>query len=182
MNLNFFTNLLRNRRLVESSKPPVVPISKKITLVLQRYSDDGNSTLGILMLNNKFLCYTLEDEYREVKLKGETRIPAGRYKITLRTEGTFHAKYSSRFAKIHKGMLWIRDVPNFEYILIHCGNKQEDTAGCILVGNTSIANIDGKEGFIGESTEAYRRVYPMIANAMAVGAECEIVIFDEHRL
>jgi hypothetical protein len=85
-------------------------------------------------------------KHRDVKVKGETRIPAGRYQVTLRTEGGFHSKYSEKYGEMHKGMLWVRDVPGFEYILIHTGNTDEHTAGCLLVGNTS-----DLKGFVGSS-------------------------------
>ena len=45
---------------------------------------------------------------------GETRIPKGIYKIGLRTVGGHHIKYSSKFPSIHKGMLQVLDVANFQ--------------------------------------------------------------------
>ena len=50
-----------------------------------RFSSQQDSTSGILMedtdMGLKFLCYTLEDERRALKVKGETRVPAGIYNI-----------------------------------------------------------------------------------------------------
>ena len=94
-------------------------------LEVLRFSSQKDSTNGILFdvtEGRKFLSYTLEDEYRKEKVAGETRIPAGTYKITLRTTGGFHGRYEKKYGQMHKGMLWVRDVPNFEYILIHTGN------------------------------------------------------------
>lgn len=117
-----------------------------------RFSSGTDSTSGILLevdktspnphgegfrCKRKFLAYTLEDEYREQKEFGETRIPDGTYQLGLRTIGGYNQKYSKRFADIHIGMLHVLDVPNFEYILIHCGNTDEHTAGCLLVGGQS---------------------------------------------
>ena len=134
-----------------------------------RYSSAKDSTLGALFdITNgdrKFLCYTLEDEYREEKVMHETRIPAGTYKITLRTWGGFHSRYEKRFSDIHIGMLWVRDVPNFDHILIHCGNDDDDTSGCLLVGETQTANSLGSDGFVGGSTRAYKAIYPKLAEA-----------------
>ncbi len=138
-------------------------------LEVLRVSSGEDSTLGILFdvtEGRKFLCYTLEDEYREVKLRGETRIPAGLYQIGFRKEGGFHAKYQKRFTDIHKGMLQINNVPGFDYILIHCGNTDEHTAGCLLVGNTQVSNLEQKDGFIGQSTQAYKSIYPAIAKTL----------------
>jgi hypothetical protein len=161
---------------------PQEKVEKRIIMELEvlRYSSQKESTLGALFDvsdGRGFLCYTLEDEYRTKKKYSETRIPAGRYQITLRTEGGFHQKYSDRFGDKHKGMLWVRDVPNFEYVLIHIGNKDDDTAGCLLVGDSSIQNIT-EEGFVGNSTAAYLRVYPKIAEALSRGEEVYITYVD----
>ena len=66
-------------------------------------------------------------------------------------------------------MLWVRHVPNFEYILIHCGNTDEQTPGCLLLGDSQQNNIITKDGFIGSSTQAYKRVYPIIAEELDRG-------------
>ena len=130
-----------------------------------RFSSGTDSTSGILLegdktapnphgegfrCKRKFLAYTLEDEYREQKEYGETRIPDGTYQLGLRTVGGYNQKYSKRFAGIHIGMLHVLDVPNFEYILIHCGNTDEHTAGCLLVGESQENNQIQKDGFIGK--------------------------------
>ena len=147
-----------------------------------RFNKGVDSTNGILFDitngNRKFLCYTLEDEDRDEKVRGETCIPEGEYRLGIRDVGGFHKKYSKRFADIHKGMLHVLDVPNFSYILIHCGNTDEHTAGCLLVGDTQENNNIKKNGFIGRSTQAYTRVYPKIAKAVKEGEEVTIVYRD----
>tara|TARA_R110000751_G_scaffold160570_5_gene266203 strand:+ start:137 stop:550 length:414 start_codon:yes stop_codon:yes gene_type:complete len=125
-----------------------------------------------------FLCYTLEDEFREVKVSGETRIPSGTYNITLRTEGGFNERYTEKFgSSFNKGMLWVRDVPNFEYILIHIGNTDQNSSGCLLVGDSQTQNIT-KNGFIGASTDAYKRIYPKIADVLVSGGKVDITYVD----
>lgn len=142
-----------------------------------RYCSRKDWTLGMLMEDRTFLCYTLEDEHREEKVMHETRVPAGRYRVTLRTIGGFHQRYSSKYPDMHKGMLWVRDVPGFEYILIHTGNTDEHTSGCLLTGLTS----DSKKGFIGNSVDAYKSIYPRIAEALENGEEVFITYenYDE---
>ena len=155
-----------------------------MNLEVIRFSSGTDSTNGILFetiqqgneidgifKQTKFLAYTLEDEQRNEKVFGETRIPNGTYKLGLRKVGGYHAKYSKRFSDIHIGMLHVLDVPGFEYILIHCGNTDEHTAGCLLVGDSQENNQITTDGFIGKSTQAYKRIYPRIAEAIECGED-----------
>ena len=149
-------------------------------LEVLRFSSQSDSTLGMLFDvtdGRKFLCFTLEDEARETKVKGETRIPAGTYKLKLRTEGGYHQRFASKFGDIHKGMIHVQDVPGFTYILWHTGNTDENTDGCLLLGDTSQQNIT-KAGFIGASNDAYKRVYPAIAAAIEAGEDVEATYID----
>tara|TARA_R110002020_G_scaffold23035_1_gene77157 strand:- start:3950 stop:4420 length:471 start_codon:yes stop_codon:yes gene_type:complete len=148
-----------------------------------RISSGEDSTSGVLFDitnpdNKKFLAYTLEDEKRSEKVMHETRIPAGEYKIILRTHGGTHPRYAKRFPDIHRGMLHVIDVPNFKYILIHCGNDDEDTSGCLLVGDTQKNNQVEENGFIGGSSKNYARIYPPIAAALEAGEEVTIKYVD----
>ena len=149
-----------------------------------RFSSESDSTNGILFDSSnkldgrKFLCYTLEDEQRDEKIKGETRIPAGSYEIKVRKVGGFHARYSKKFGKMHRGMLHVTNVPGFDYILIHCGNTDEHTAGCLLVGDSQENNQIKKDGFIGKSTQAYKRVYNYIMEAIECGESVTITYVD----
>lgn len=145
-------------------------------LKLLRYSDNGESTLGLLFVNKEFQCYTLEDERRTKKVYGETRIPEGRYKLDLRKVGGFHQKYSGKFGEFHRGMIHLRGVPNFKYVLIHIGNDDDDTAGCLLVGNKA-NNNKVSSGFIQNSTDAYKELYQVIVDSVEDG-ECFITIKD----
>ena len=145
-----------------------------------RFSSQSESTLGMLFdvtNGKKFLCFTLEDEARETKVKGETRIPAGIYNLELRNEGGFNARYVKKFGSIHKGMIHVLNVPNFDYILWHCGNADKDTMGCLLLGDSSTQNIT-QPGFIGSSVNAYKRVYPHVANALAKGEQVRVKYTD----
>jgi len=146
-----------------------------------RFSSQKDSTSGLLFDvtdGTKFLCYTLEDERREEKVMAETRIPAGVYSISLRKEGGFHGRYTKKYGDMHKGMLHVQDVPNFKWILIHTGNTDEHTAGCLILGDSQENNVLMKDGFIGRSVQAYKRVYPPIAEALENGEEVTIEYID----
>jgi len=148
-----------------------------MNLKVVRYSSQNDSTLGLLYIDGEFECHTLEDEHRDEKVKHETRIPEGTYKIKLRTVGGFHTRYSKhkneKIRSKHKGMLHVTNVPGFEYILIHCGNDDDDTSGCLLVGNTA-NNNKIKAGFIGDSQGAYSNMYPKVLEALEAGEDVTI--------
>lgn len=146
-------------------------------LDVYRFSSNTNTTLGVLMINGKFECYTLEDEYRSVKKFGETRIPSGTYTIKLRTEGGMHQRYSKAYGEFHKGMLHLQDVPNFTWILIHRGNDEDDTAGCLLVGDY-LNNNKLQAGRLTKSEAAYKRMYQKVAAAILEGEPVTITYHD----
>ena len=151
---------------------------------LHRISSGDEATTGILFemidsgvgVHPKFECYTLEDQHNEPKVPGETRIPAGRYQIKLRTEGGMYGRYGQRFPW-HKGMLWLQDVPDFEWIYIHVGNKDDDSEGCILVGDGQVSNVT-ERGQVTSSVAAYRRLYQRIVKTLDEGQDVWITIED----
>jgi hypothetical protein len=75
-------------------------------------------------------------------------------------------------------MLHITDVPNFEYILIHTGNTDEHTAGCLIVGDSQENNIVTENGWVGKSRNAYKRIYPLVAKALERGEKVMIKYTD----
>ena len=147
---------------------------------IYRFGQNKFNTIGELYVNGEFCCYTLEDAYHAQKIWGQTRIPGGMYSTTLRSWGGFHAKYSRRFGKLHKGMIWLRNVPNFKYILIHIGNTHFDSAGCILVG--SEYRFNQQEGWheLINSTAAYKKLYKKVVNDL-INNNLIITIYDHSR-
>lgn len=135
-----------------------------------RYADNGETTLGMLFLNGKPFCFTLEDQFRAVKVSGDTRIPEGKYDIKYKLDGTHNDEYKKKYGAKHFGMLWLQNVPNFQYILIHIGNNEKDTEGCLLVGVTA----DSSNFTIGGSTVAYEKLYPIVASALNKGEKVTI--------
>jgi hypothetical protein len=107
-------------------------------LHLKRLHKTEFSTIGELTVDGLFQCYTLEDKEREIKIKAETAIPKGTYKVII--------TLSARFKTL---LPLIVDVPGFEGIRIHPGNTNHDTEGCILVGKTR--GVD----FVGKSRKAF---------------------------
>lgn len=121
----------------------------------------AESTLGELEVDGEFFCYTLEDTVRApgIKIKSKTAIPPGRYRVTV----TFSNRFKRR-------MPLLLNVPMFEGIRIHSGNKAVDTEGCILVG----FSYSGES--VLQSRHAYNALFPKIEQAVQSGTECWITI------
>ena len=136
----------------------------------------SDATNGILLIDGVFESFCLEDQVRDgQKQMGETAIPLGEYEIKFRTVGGYDAKYQKKYGTTwHKGMLELQDVPNFKYILIHTGNTDEHTAGCLLVGETQQDLDRGKDGFVGGSGDAYKKMYPKVRDALLNGEKVTI--------
>jgi len=109
---------------------------------IKRLYKSKNSTIGEMTVDGKWECYTLEDIEREVKVKSETAIAKGTYKVIINK--------SNRFKKLLPLLL---NVPNFEGVRIHPGNTNHDTEGCILVGRTR------SKDFIGQSRKAFESLF-----------------------
>lgn len=141
-------------------------------ITVKRSTFTTNSTISEVLIDGVKKCYGLEDRVRkpgEKKVYGLTAIPYGKYRLTFRTEGTMFNSYKKRFKDLRheRGTLWVRNVPDYAYILLHCGLTPTDTLGCLLVGAKA-----GKDCLIaGTSEKAYRIIYPIIADTLERGEE-----------
>jgi len=144
----------------------------KLQVIRTQFGKDA--TNGMLFINGIFECYTLEDQYQAVKVMHETCIPEGTYDIKFRKVGGFHERYSAKYQNAHYGMLHIQDVPNFTYILIHSGNTDEHTSGCLIVGETQQDLDISDDGFVGSSVVAYKKMYSKVANQLLQGKSVTI--------
>ena len=137
----------------------------KLDVVRTQFGKDASN--GMLFINGVFECFTLEDEVRDIKVMSETAIPLGEYEIKFRNIGGFDTKYQAKYGStFHKGMLELQDVPNFKFILIHTGNTDQHTAGCLLIGETQQDLDKGKDGFVGGSGDAYKKFYPKVRDVL----------------
>ena len=135
---------------------------------LRRHTKGQRSTLGDLFIDGQLVCHTLEDVVRDLgphgegKVPGETAIPPGTYPVIV--------NMSPRFGRLFPRLLV---VPFFDGILIHKGNRSEDTHGCILVG----MEIGGPDLLL-RSTEAFDLVFPMIQGAYERLEEIQITVLN----
>jgi hypothetical protein len=132
--------------------------TKDNTLILQRHTPTTNSTVGILLDQKGIISHTLEDEHRDIKVKGETRIWAGIYPLTIRkVDSILTIKYRERYSwfKYH---IMLQDVPGFKYIYIHIGNTDKDSDGCILIADTYTVVRTGRQQIYSSATN-YKKFY-----------------------
>lgn len=128
-------------------------------LTLTRGPSGQHATIGKLTEGAELVCYTLEDLVREIpgtpvpswKVHGKTAIPRGSYQV-WRT-------YSNKFKRV---MPLVSQVPGFTGVRFHWGNTDEDTDGCILVGE----GIKIGEEAITESCKAFVQLDGMIEVAI----------------
>lgn len=146
-------------------------------IYLHRLFANKEETVGVLSYDSKVLCWILEDEFRTKKVYKETRISAGIYELILREYGTHHERYKLKFPQIHKGMIQLKNVPNFTDILFHIGNTEQDTAGCLLVG--FLCSIEQNRYTLLNSTKAYKFIYPIISGLILSGEKTLLKIIDE---
>ena len=149
-------------------------------LELQRIALRAEYTIGKLYVNGEYVCDTLEDTVRDInrngrfdngetKIPGRTAIPYGNYEITL---NVVSPKFSKRaaYARIGGRLPRLLNVPSFSGILIHIGNKPEDTEGCILVGKNTIT------GRLTSSTKCFDALYDKLLPASRRGEKITIEI------
>lgn len=142
-------------------------------LELKRIFRGPKYTIGKLYVDNQYICDTLEDTDRGLKqtdslssiqkkkVYGQTAIPTGTYGITL---NVISPKFKDRsWAKFCNGKLpRLLNVPGYDGVLIHVGNKPEDTLGCILVGYNKI------KGQLINSTEAFKKLYSILGKSPTI--------------
>lgn len=112
-------------------------------LTVERIFKGGTYTIGRLSIDGTYFCDTIEDTARPLpascpdtpqgamctcpeKVYAQTAIPAGTYKVTM--------EHSPRFKRT---LPYLHNVPHFLGILIHSGNDQTHSAGCIIVGRNT---------------------------------------------
>lgn len=101
-----------------------------MTVKLHRSIQNEHGTFGVLSMEGKPLCVTLELPWKQNKPK-----------VSCIPEGIYHCVPHSgqRFSNVWR----LLDVPGRDSILIHAGNTVDDIQGCILVG-MSFGEIKGK--------------------------------------
>lgn len=151
-------------------------------LIVDRKWKKQSYTISNLTIDGKWFCNVLEDadrglddsmsiaKIRELKKPSITAIPKGTYEITL---DVISPKYctNSFYKQVCNGKVpRLLSVKGFEGILIHAGNTDKDSAGCLLVG------INLERGKVLKSQETFRKLYKMLSEAKLRGEYIRITI------
>lgn len=142
-------------------------------ILVKRIAKLPTYTIGKMYIDGNYVCDTLEDtdrgltqhmplnEIQAKKVYGKTAIPAGTYQISL---DAVSAKFKDRvWAKPYNGKLpRLLDVPGYEGVLIHVGNKAEDTLGCILVGENKV------KGQVINSTNTFHKIMQLLKGTITI--------------
>ena len=138
-----------------------------INLKLERKIFNERNTIGELYIEGEMECNTLEDTDRFLenqeneKVPKESAIPRGNYKVII--------DKSTRFKR---DMPHLLNVPRFEGVRIHKGNTEEDTEGCILVGEYVADNMKS----VVNSEIAFKRLFFKMVEAIKNGNEIVIEV------
>lgn len=142
-------------------------------ILVKRGPSKQGATIGELFVDGVRECYTLEDEVREPgadvaitpawvlswKIPNVTAIPRGRYQVTITHSPHFGCD-----------LPLLLNVPGYTAVRIHWGNKAADTDGCILVGQTSEANL------IYKSKAAFDILFPKIKAVLAANVPVYVTV------
>ena len=132
-------------------------------LTLKRIALRSTYTIGRLYVDGNYFCDTLEDTVRDLNKNG--KFDNGEKKVYAKTAipyGTYEIKwtYSPRFKKYTPQLM---NVPSFEGIRIHSGNTNDDTEGCLILGENK------QVGKVLNSRATINKFYPIIKKACSKG-------------
>lgn len=131
------------------------------------------TTFGEVRLDGAFECFSLEDCVRERpgvpvevwKIPGQTAIPAGRYQVVLETS-----------PKFGPDTLTLVGVPGFSLVRIHILNDDDETEGCIGVGQAKLVDPMTDGGDLLRSGAALKALKAKVVPRIKAGQSCFITI------
>ena len=159
-----------------------------MNIIVNRQKSQKDWTLSTFNADdNSFKGVGVEDEKRDIKVFGETRIGAGTYELELVNSPKFSHEYCrdangnlmlakdwnlskpeiKGIFKWKHELIHVKNVANFESILWHWGNTDLDTYGCYIVGSV-FGKTKGRDGVL-NSRKKYTEIYPIIFRAIKKG-------------
>ncbi|EKL2028363.1 hypothetical protein PQY95_000280 [Campylobacter coli] len=107
-----------------------------------------------------FECFSLEEDKEGLESGKDLRIPEGIYDLKRHSPSRFENTLRSITKKDDDTMINVfnEKVPFDRHILIHWGNTNKDTQGCILLGHTK----DNNNESVGQSRLACKEFYDLM--------------------
>lgn len=154
----------------------------KMELIVDRKWKRQSYTISNLTIDGKWFCNVLEDtdrglddsmslaKIKELKKPSITAIPKGTYEITL---DVISPRFCTKtfYKQVCDGKLpRLLNVKGFEGILIHAGNTDKDTDGCLLVGQNKV------KGQVINSQATFKELYKLLKDKHDKGEKITIKI------
>lgn len=151
-------------------------------LVVDRKWKKEKYTISNLTIDGKWFCNVLEDKDRGLssnmpvstikmlKKASITAIPSGTYEITLDVVSPKYSKVPFYKELCNGKMPRLLDVKGFEGILIHAGNTDKDSEGCLLVGHNKV------KGQVINSRDTFKSLFKLLKERKQRGEKITIKI------
>jgi hypothetical protein len=151
-------------------------------LVVDRKWKKQGYTISNLTIDGKWFCNILEDtdrglddsmsiaEIRKLKKPSITAIPRGTYEVTLDVISPRFCTKPFYKQVCNSKLPRLLNVKGFEGILIHAGNTDKDSAGCLLVGLNTV------KGKVTSSQDTFTKLYKALKEGRDRGEKITIKI------
>ena len=151
-------------------------------LLIDRKWKKHSYTISNLYIDGVFFSNTLEDAdrgldnsmsedmIRTLKKPSITAIPRGTYEITLDVVSPKYSKVQFYKDVCNGKVPRLKNVKGFDGILIHAGNTDKDSSGCLLVGQNKI------KGQVVNSKETFKQLYQLLQDGKSIGEKITIKI------
>ena len=151
-------------------------------LLIDRKWKKQSYTISNLYIDGKWFCNCLEDAdrgldnsmsedmIRTLKKPSITAIPRGTYEITLDVVSPKYSKVQFYKDVCNGKVPRLKNVKGFDGILIHAGNTDKDSSGCLLVGQNKV------KGQVVNSKETFKQLYNLLQDGKSRGEKIIIKI------
>lgn len=151
-------------------------------LLVDRKWKKQSYTISNLYINGEWFCNCLEDAdrgldnsmsedmIRTLKKPSITAIPRGTYEITLDVVSPKYSKVQFYKDVCNGKVPRLKNVKGFDGILIHAGNTDKDSSGCLLVGQNKV------KGQVVNSKETFKQLYKLLQDRRSKGEKITIKI------
>ena len=151
-------------------------------LLIDRKWKKQSYTISNLYINGEWFSNVLEDAdrgldnsmsedlIRTLKKPSITAIPRGTYEITLDVVSPKYSKVQFYKDVCNGKVPRLQNVKGFDGILIHAGNTDKDSSGCLLVGQNKV------KGQVVYCKETYKQLYKLLHDGKSRGEKIIIKI------